>query len=141
MVGAAPAKGSVCVAGLFEQLKGDFRLGLKCHIRGDTGLLPPLLVIDPFLRQIHAVADRETGVVVGDKERSRVPAVVLLAKLAAILASHANGMLALLGDPVRRANASLDHSLIRLTIGDPGFDRSVLLNRRQGAQRSCVRKL
>jgi hypothetical protein len=97
-----------------EQFKGDFRLGLERDIGGNACLLPPYLVIDPFLRHIHTVADREAGVVAGDRERNRVLAVVLLAKLAAILTRHTHGMLALLGES--------------RVIGDPGFDRSVLLD-------------
>jgi hypothetical protein len=100
-----------------EQIDGDFRLGLECYICWNARLLPPLLVINPFLRQIQAVADRKTGVVVGDRERDRVLAVVLLAELAAILTGYANRMLALLGEP--------------RVVDDPGFDRSVLLDHRQ----------
>src|SRR5208282_3933906 len=82
----------------------------------NAGFLSSLSILGPLLRQIQLVPDRQAGVMIGDRERYRVLAVGLLAKLTAILMSHADRMFSLLGKS--------------RVIDDRNFDRPVPLHQR-----------
>ena len=76
----------------------------------------PRGISGPGLRQIQLMGDRETGVMIGDRQRHRRLAVGLLAELSAILMVHAHRMVALLG--------------IGCVVDDPRLDRLAVLNHR-----------
>ena len=77
-------------------LEGDFWLGLKLNRFRHAGLLPPLAVFDPRLRQIQAVRHRHTRLFRGHRKTDRHPAVILFADLAAILPGHSYRLTTLL---------------------------------------------
>ena len=100
-----------------DLVKRDLRLGAEDDILRDACFGPPVRIVCPALRQIEPVGDGQARMVIGHRQAHRDLAVVLLAELAAILAGHADRMLALLG----KAGV----------VDDPGADRSLLLERRQ----------
>jgi hypothetical protein len=91
-------------------------LCLEGDLLGDARLLATLGILDPDLRQIQPIGDRQAGMMVGDRQRHHRLAVGLLAELAAILVMHADRVLALLGE--------------RRVVDDPGLDRPVPLDLR-----------
>jgi len=64
---------------------------------GNSRLLAAQCVLGPFLRQVEAIADRQAGVMIGERKRHRGLAVGPLAKLPAILPRHPDRMPTLLG--------------------------------------------
>ena len=84
--------------GLLDQAERDLRLGLENDGVGNTRLFAPTLVLGPFLWQVEAIADRQAGVMMGERKRHRGLAVGPLAKLTAILPRHPDRMPALLGE-------------------------------------------
>src|ERR1700704_2196046 len=85
------------LAGPGELIERDLQLGLEADIFGHTGLAPPLAILGPFFRQIQAVGHRQACIVIGDRQRHRHLAVILLADLAAVLSVHPDRMPTLLG--------------------------------------------
>src|SRR2546421_12968918 len=71
-------------------LKRDLRLGLAFHLLGNPRLAPTPAVLRPILRQIKLIVHRQAGMMIGQRQRYCDLAVVLLAKLAAILPRHPN---------------------------------------------------
>jgi len=70
--------------GLLNQAERDRRLGLENDIVGNSRLLAARRVLGPFLRQVEAIADRQAGVMIGERKRHRGLAVGPLAELPAI---------------------------------------------------------
>src|SRR5882757_1721576 len=105
-----------CICGLHLS-EGNCRFGFERYCLGHAGLLPPRLVLGPLLRQVQTIADRQAGVMIGDRQRHRYLAIARLAKLAAILMRHPDRVPSLLGKAC--------------VIDDPRLDRSVSLDPRQ----------
>ena len=110
-----------CLLRPAQLLKRDLRLGLEFHLLGNPCLVPARAVLRPISRQIKLIGHRQARMMIGQRQRYCDLAVVLLAKLAAILPRHPNRMLTLLG------KASI--------VDDPGLDRTVPLRRSPG--RTC----
>ena len=104
-------------AGRFDLLKRDLWLGLEADLLGHARLAPTFVVCRPVLRQIETIHRRQTGVVIGKRQRHRDLTVILLAKLPAILTPHTDRVRSLLGETG--------------VIDDPRFDRSMAFYRRQ----------
>ncbi len=102
--------------GLADLPQRDRHLGLERDRLWHTGFGPPDRILSPGLGQIKLVGNRQAGLIIGHREADRDLAIVLLAKLAAVLPRHANRMLTFLRK--RRA------------IDDPISNRPVLLDRR-----------
>jgi hypothetical protein len=58
---------------------------IEFYIFGHTRFLSPRRVVSPGLRQVQSIRDRQTRVVVGDRQRNCYLAIVLFAELSAIL--------------------------------------------------------
>ena len=86
--------------GRADLIERDLRLGLERNLFGNAGLLAAGGVRGPGLRQIKPIGDRQARMRVGQRQRNRRLAIVLLAELAAILARHSDRMLPFLGKPV-----------------------------------------
>ena len=95
----------------------DLRLGLEADLLGNARLVPAGGVLRPGFRQIQPITHRQARIVIGDRQRYRGLAIVLLAELAAILPRHAHRVPALL----RKAGI----------VDDPRLDRAVPLDLRQ----------
>jgi hypothetical protein len=54
--------------GLLDQAERDRRLGLENDV-GNSSLLAARRVLDPFLGQVEAIADRQAGVRIGERKR------------------------------------------------------------------------
>jgi hypothetical protein len=76
----------------------DLRLGRERDLLRHAGLLAPRPIIRPRLGEIEPQRDRQARMIRCNRERHGDLAVVLLAKLAAILSCHADRVLALLRD-------------------------------------------
>src|SRR3954467_2600902 len=81
-----------------DLIERDLRLGLEGDLLGHARRLAPRRIVSPLLRQVQAVSDRQTGRVIGKRERHGHLAVVLLAELAAVLTRDPNRVPALLGE-------------------------------------------
>src|SRR3954467_9688128 len=116
LAGLSPAgmAASLAAPDLIERNLG---LGLEGDRLGHTGLLAPGWIINPLLRQVEAIGDRQAGRAIGKRERHGHLAIVLLAELAAILARHPDRVPALLGE------AGI--------VDDPGLDGPSTLDGRQ----------
>ena len=108
---AARQAGRIGPAQLIER---DLRLGLEHDLLRNPRLALACAVARPFLRQIQPVGDRQARMAIGQRQRHRHLAVVLLAELTAILPRHADRMPPLLGkarvvnDPRRNRAVPLD---------------------------------
>ena len=89
------------------------RSSMKRTVFGTCALRRRAGISGPGLRQIQLMGDRETGVMIGDRQRHRRLAVGLLAELSAILMVDAHRMVALLR--------------IRCVVDDPRLDRLAVL--------------
>src|SRR4051812_9382639 len=97
LAGLSPAGMAASLAAP-DLIERDLRLGLEGDRLGHTRRLAPCRIVSPLLRQIQTIGDRQTGRVIGERERHGHLAVVLLAELAAILARHPDRVPALLGE-------------------------------------------
>ena len=70
----------------------DLRLGLEHDLLRNPRLALACAVARPFLRRIQPVGDRQARMAIGQRQRHRHLAVVLLAELTAILPRHADPM-------------------------------------------------
>src|ERR1700740_1646033 len=77
-------------------LQRDLRLGPELDLLRDARLLPACAILRPRFRQIQPISHRDTGGMVGDRQRYGHLAVGLLSELTAILVVNADRMLALL---------------------------------------------
>jgi len=100
-----------------QLIQRDLRLGLKDNIIWHAGGRAPLRVIGPIARQIQPVRDWQAGVIIRSRQADRDLAIILLAKLPALLRRHTN-----------RVPALLRHAGI---VVDQGTDRTALGNQRQ----------
>ena len=100
-----------------DLIERDLGLGLKADLLRHPAFLRRVSVPGPALRQIQPIGHRQAGIGVGQRQRHRDLAVVLLAQLAAVLPRHADRMPALLGEA--------------RVVDDPGLDRPMPLDRRQ----------
>jgi hypothetical protein len=100
-----------------DLIERDPRLGLEGHIVRDMSFLAPRRVIGPIFRQIQPVGDRQTSRVIGDRQRHRDLAIILLAEPPAVLPRNAYRM-----NPLLRKACIID---------DPGLDSALRLDRRQ----------
>jgi hypothetical protein len=80
-----------------DLLKRNFWFRLKLHRVRHSGLLPPLAILDPRLRQVQPVRHRHTRLFRGHRKADRYLAVILFANLAAILSGHSYRLMTLLG--------------------------------------------
>src|SRR6266481_5223986 len=92
-------------------------LGLEVDVFRDACLAQTFAIVRPFLRQIQPVRHWQARMLIGNRHRYRDLAVVLLAKLTAILPRNTDRMPALL-----RQTSIVDN---------PRFDRAVSLDLRQ----------
>ena len=99
----------------FDLFEGDLRLGLESDRLRHFGRAPARLILGPILGQIKLIGDRQAGIVIGQRQRHRHLAVILLAELAAILPGYPDRVPPLLG----KAGV----------VDDPGFDRPAALDR------------
>ena len=97
----------------------DLRLGLERHCFRHARTGTTVRVIGPGLRRIQPMCERQTGMVVGHRQRDGDLAVILFAELSAVLPGHPDRVLAL-----------LRHAGI---VNHPAADRTALLNQRQHA--------
>src|SRR3954470_8064455 len=81
-----------------ELIERNLGLGLEGDFLGHARRLAPRRIVSPLLRQVQAVSDRQTGRVIGERERHGHLAVVLLAELAAVLTRYPDRVAALLGE-------------------------------------------
>src|SRR4051794_29169397 len=81
-----------------ELIERNLGLGLEGDFLGHARRLAPRRIVSPLLRQVQAVSDRQTGRVIGERERHGHLAVVLLAELAAVLTRSPDRVAALLGE-------------------------------------------
>jgi hypothetical protein len=95
-------------------LEGDLGLGLESDLLGHPGLLAAGGIAGPVLRQIEPPGHRQARLMIGDRQRHRNLAIILLAELAAILPRHPHRVLALLGEAVRLSGSP---SMIQASIG------------------------
>src|ERR1019366_5450099 len=100
-----------------QLLERDFWLGLEANLFRHIRLAPTFAILSPVLRQIQPIGHRQTCMVIGNRQRHRDLAIVLLAKLAAILPRYPDRVPPLLG----KAGV----------VDDPGFNRPVTLDLRQ----------
>ena len=108
-VGADPAR-----QGGTKLVKCNLRLGLEDDIVGHTGLSTPVWIVSPLMRQVQPIRDRQVDMIVCHRQADRGLAVVLFAKLPAVLPRNGNRRLALFG-----------HAGV---IDDQGPDRAVPLD-------------
>jgi ABC-type uncharacterized transport system ATPase subunit len=73
-----------------QLLKRDFRLGLELYHFGNPHFAPALAILSPVLRQIKLIGHRQARMMIGQRQRYCDLAIVLLAKLPAILPRHAH---------------------------------------------------
>src|SRR5882757_7524727 len=92
-------------------------LGLEVDVFGDACLAQTFAIPRPFLRQVQPIGHRQARMLIGKRQRYGDLAVVLLAKLTAILPRNTDRMPALLWQ------ASI--------VDNPRFDRAVTLDLRQ----------
>jgi hypothetical protein len=71
-----------------DLVESYFWLGLELNRIRHSGLLSPLAVFDPRLRQVQTIRYRHTRLLRGHRNADRDSAVILLADLAAILPGH-----------------------------------------------------
>src|SRR6516164_9604986 len=71
-----------------DLVQRNFWFRLKLHRVRHSGLLPPLAILDPRLRQVQTECYRHTRLFRGYRKADSYPAVILFAHLAAILSSH-----------------------------------------------------
>ncbi|MDT4841812.1 hypothetical protein FQZ97_756850 [compost metagenome] len=76
----------------------NLRLGGERDIVWHAGFFAASRIVGPFLGQIKLIGNRKAALLCGQRQADRHLAIVLFAKLAAILARHANRMFALLGE-------------------------------------------
>ena len=79
-----------------DLLHRQLRLGLEHHLFRHAHPASTLIIVGPIARQIQLITDRQTAAFTRDRQRHRHPAVILLARLAAVLTRHPDRMLALL---------------------------------------------
>src|SRR5271166_3639155 len=104
-------------AGPAQLIERDLRLGLEDDLLRYSRFVPTLIIRRPVLRQIQPIRHRQAGIVIGDRQRYRYLAVVLLAELATILARNADRVPTLLGKA--------------RVVDDPRLDRPVPFHLRQ----------
>src|SRR4051812_26140117 len=97
LAGLSPAGMAASLAAP-DLIERDLGFGLEGDRRGHACRLAPGWIITPPLRKIEAIGDRQTAGVMGEGERHRHLAIVLLAELAAILTRHPDRVPALLGE-------------------------------------------
>ncbi len=88
-------------------------------VLGHAGLPPTDTIVNPQLGQIESPRDGETRRPRGDREAHRHPTIILLPELTAVLASDADGMASLLGEPRVIDDPRRDFALPRHGRQDP----------------------
>jgi hypothetical protein len=99
---------------LFER---NLWLGLKADFLRHACLTSTGAVLRPIFRQIQLIGYWQARLMIGDRQRHRHLAIVLLAELAAVLPRHANRVAPLLGQA--------------RVVDDPRLDRPMPFHRRQ----------
>src|SRR5437763_3288331 len=79
-VGPNNAPVQVCRHRRADLIHGDLRLGLKLNLFGHVRRFPPLAILGPFLWQIQAIGDRQTGTPRRHRQTHRYPTVILLVR-------------------------------------------------------------
>src|SRR5689334_16870535 len=84
--------------GRTQLVKSDLRLGLEDDIVGYASCGTSGRIINPLMRQIEAISDRQAGVIARRGEAHRDLTIVLLTELPTVLPRHADRVLALFRD-------------------------------------------
>jgi len=113
-----------CRDGRTDRIQRDLRLGLKRNLLGHFRDFPPLGILGPFLRQLQAVGNRQTGTPRRHRQTHRYPTVILFPYLSTVLTCDPYRMRAFL----RKAGI----------IHDPGHHGPLLPHRWQHLIAHCL---
>jgi hypothetical protein len=86
------ARRNACQQSRADLLQRNLRLGLEPDRTRNMHLGAAGPIADPLSRQIQSIGDRQTGMMVGDRQRHRHLTIGLLAELPAILMMHPHRM-------------------------------------------------